>query len=348
MVPLLFSLCGRAQAVAGLGAAEGALEVPAGEAALRARRWLVMSEAVQEYLWRLLIDLPRLFDLPAAAEALAKVRAAIRASWVPVIGDGRWTRPGEETCEPDRALCDEAAGAVADCLEREVFGCPLEAWRHIADSAAFDGWLRGCTTPVGKALWRIAAQPFPASEVPACLPAAGHRGWVGEIVGALAGEAGFASAPVWRGMNCETGALARNRDHPLIESLVEAGGDPRLLRLAARLVALEQLARRLTDVDAGESDGGGFGGASAGGASGYGWVETARGLLMHHVALEDERVRSYQVLAPTEWNFHPEGPLKRELAQLDAADETALRRQAEVSVLALDPCVAYEVHIAHA
>lgn len=65
-VPRLFSLCGKAQAAV----AEAALSAAAGEAvsvdAAAARR-----EAIQEHLWRLLLDWPQLLQKPPAAAAFA-------------------------------------------------------------------------------------------------------------------------------------------------------------------------------------------------------------------------------------------------------------------------------------
>ncbi|HEY0881412.1 MAG TPA: hypothetical protein VGD87_07775, partial [Archangium sp.] len=38
---------------------------------------------------------------------------------------------------------------------------------------------------------------------------------------------------------------------------------------------------------------------------GVGLAETSRGLVLHRVALEGERVTAWHVVAPTEWTFHP-------------------------------------------
>jgi Ni,Fe-hydrogenase I large subunit len=71
----------------------------------------------------------------------------------------------------------------------------------------------------------------------------------------------------------------------------------------------------------------------------------SRGLLLHWVQLEDgplqadsARAASYRVLAPTEWNFHPQGALAEALrsGRLDAA-------QAGLAGSVLDPCIAFEV-----
>jgi Ni,Fe-hydrogenase I large subunit len=74
-------------------------------------------------------------------------------------------------------------------------------------------------------------------------------------------------------------------------------------------------------------------------------VETARGRLAHRVELAGERVRRYQVMAPTEWNFHPEGPLVCGLIGLETEDRETLRQHATMAVMALDPCVGYRVDV---
>jgi Ni,Fe-hydrogenase I large subunit len=77
-------------------------------------------------------------------------------------------------------------------------------------------------------------------------------------------------------------------------------------------------------------------------------VQTARGLLLHRVRIADGRVTDYRIVAPTEWNFHPDGALARGLVGATAGSAVALKRQARLAVQALDPCVAFQVEIAHA
>jgi coenzyme F420-reducing hydrogenase alpha subunit len=74
-------------------------------------------------------------------------------------------------------------------------------------------------------------------------------------------------------------------------------------------------------------------------------VQAARGLLVHRVAIQAGRVADYRILAPTEWNFHPQGAAALGLATLPDADDATLRRMAGLFVTALDPCVAYDVHL---
>ena len=74
-------------------------------------------------------------------------------------------------------------------------------------------------------------------------------------------------------------------------------------------------------------------------------VQAARGLLVHRVAIRAGRVADYRILAPTEWNFHPQGAAAQGLATLPDADDETLQRIGGLFVTALDPCVAYDLRI---
>ena len=142
--------------------------------------------------------------------------------------------------------------------------------------------------------------------------------------------AGFSRLPHWQGAAAETGALARRA--------VDAG-PPAAMRWKARFAELDDWARGRAGVGAG-------GTASAVPVApgiGRALVETARGLLMHEIALDGERIASYVIVAPTEWNFHPRGTLTAWLAGCDATDREALQRQVALAVATLDPCVRWEL-----
>jgi coenzyme F420-reducing hydrogenase alpha subunit len=74
----------------------------------------------------------------------------------------------------------------------------------------------------------------------------------------------------------------------------------------------------------------------------------ARGLLVHQVEVDpaSHSVLACRVLAPTEWNFHPQGEVARRLARLDPGlPEATLARQVNLLVAAFDPCLPF--HIRH-
>jgi hypothetical protein len=139
--------------------------------------------------------------------------------------------------------------------------------------------------------------------------------------------------PTLRGQAAETGAFARSAGIPLSVNGAFAA------RWLARLAELEAWA-------CGEQRIGAGGTASATPVApgvGRALVETARGLLMHELVLEGERVADYRIVAPTEWNFHPQGPLSGWLIGRPCSDAVELRRFAAQAVAALDPCVRWNL-----
>lgn len=146
-------------------------------------------------------------------------------------------------------------------------------------------------------------------------------------------DAAFCKLPQWQGAAVETGAFARR------QGLAERPATAFAARWLARLEELHNWAQGRATVGAG-------GTASAAlvvPGRGRALVETARGLLMHEIVLDGDRIADYSIVAPTEWNFHPQGPLTGWLMGRDAGDREALRNFASHGVAALDPCVRWEL-----
>ena len=151
----------------------------------------------------------------------------------------------------------------------------------------------------------------------------------------------FAAQPDWGGTVYETGPLARLWDHPAIVMLRARHGAGLLARLLARVVEFAALPQRMRSALTGvldpvecyiERDG-----------VGLALLETARGRLVHRAEVADGRVVAYRTLAPTEWNFHPSGPLVAGLRNTAAPDVVVARRLADLSAAALDPCVELDI-----
>jgi hypothetical protein len=146
-------------------------------------------------------------------------------------------------------------------------------------------------------------------------------------------DAGFCRLPEWQGAAAETGALSRQQGRAGLPGTAFAA------RWLARLEELRNWAHDLAIVGAG-------GTASAvpvAPGSGRALVETARGLLMHEIVLDGDRIAGYSIVAPTEWNFHPQGSLVNWLMGRDAGDREALRNFVAHGVAALDPCVRWDL-----
>ena len=215
---------------------------------------------------------------------------------------------------------EDAAAALAEYLRQHVLGCAPEAFLSLPEVAA---WMEQAGTLPARFLRGLVArgQAGLGAVEPAFLPALAP-----DEIAARLDRRDFAARPEWNGAR-ETGPLARRHDHPLVAGVVAEHGAGLLARLVARLVELAALPGEIRAPRVPEATGG------------LGALETARGRLIHAARLEDGRVAAYTILAPTEWNFHPEGVAARALAGL-AGEEAALL------IEAIDPCVEYELRAA--
>jgi hypothetical protein len=155
-----------------------------------------------------------------------------------------------------------------------------------------------------------------------------------QLAQALAGEPDFVQQPTWLGQCAETGPWTRLRQRPGRMLWQQTAWT----RLSARLIELMEIAAA-DPQGAIEGDAPllAMGALRLPNAQALAWCEMARGLLLHWVQLDgDGRVQDYRVLAPTEWNFHPQGALALALTALPFGATVAARTLAA----AFDPCVA--------
>ncbi|KAA8616232.1 nickel-dependent hydrogenase large subunit [Salipiger aestuarii] len=169
----------------------------------------------------------------------------------------------------------------------------------------------------------------------------------------MAGPAySWCKAPRLAGRTVEVGALARQAvdGHPLAVALAAEGSvrariGGRLLEVARLLTwldrwaaALEPSARFMGDAT-----------ATADGA-GAGLVEAARGTLGHWLRIERGVIASYQIVAPTTWNFSPRdaggvpGPVEAALVGCPVGDAESTPVAVQHVVRSFDPCMVCTVH----
>ena len=313
MVPQLFSICGRSQHIAAELALAAARGAPGMADAAQVRR--VEAEMAQEYLWRALIDWTRAAGGAADATTLAAARSAL--------------------AHDDREL-------LRAIVERDVLGTDAQQWyehEHVPD---FEIWIARGATAAARFLGQVQKDGprHGASSVP-LLPRF-EEDSAERIVAALDADADFERLPTFDGRPAETGAIARLAWHPLVAALGDAFGRSTLVRFAARLSELARIA--CGDAAAAPQ----AGSLALGAGRGLGWVETARGLLLHRIGLDGGKVHSYRIVAPTEWNFHPQGALAAATLGVRETSAGDLTRRTEWLVQSLDPCVACRLDVEHA
>ncbi len=336
VLPVLFSLCGNAQLLAGLQALEGAGGMVPAAPHLRARRLMLAAETALEHASRILRDW---CAFVSAAPDLAAIRG-LRAALVGVRGDlygGRdWARPGGGALAPQRESLRRRIAQARAIVDRAVFAGPAAA--ALADVEALMAWARLGGTPAARMVECLIDERL-------CRLGGGELAWLPALAPAAMAarldadsDGGFLARPDWEGLPRLTHPLVRQAAHPLVAAcgngaLALAVG--RLVELDAALVEAEGLSARIDAAPAGD-------GRVADG-EGIGMIEAARGLLVHRAVVADGRVARYVVLAPTAWNFHPGGALVHGLRG-EPADDT-LERRARLLAALIDPCVDFAVTI---
>lgn len=164
----------------------------------------------------------------------------------------------------------------------------------------------------------------------------------------------WCKAPRLDGRVAETGALARAvvDGQPLARDLLARGGANVLSRVVARLVELARLVPMMEGWVMQLRPGEPFHAAAPGTAQGRvaGLTEAARGSLGHWAEYEDGRIRNYQIVAPTTWNFSPRdaggtpGPLEQALVGTPVGPTEDTPVAVQHVVRSYDPCMVCTVH----
>ena len=345
IVPLLFNICGMAQARTACLASETALGQQAAPAVEQARELLVLMEWAREHLARILIDWPRLFDQPSMVRALPAVGTLVAQLRDRLFPHGR-PFALNATAAPFSSELPEI-GRLEQLLEAQVYHMPAHRWAEMDDIQALIDWSREAPGVAASSVRRICDAGWASQGhcETAPLPAVAPQDMVGRLADADAED--FTRQPTWDDRPCETSSYTRQRAHPLVAALAEEFGQGLLTRWVARLVELDGLPQRMRQLAAAaDSPATPVEEPTAG--AGLGQSEAARGRLYHYVETDGDRIDRYRILAPTEWNFHPDGVAARSLGRLSLPDAEERRHVAELLINAIDPCVACRVEYAHA
>ena len=214
----------------------------------------------------------------------------------------------------------QAAGPAAQESARALLGLAGEKFLQMNSTAQLSRWVEG-GSPLAQRYQQVADVELPGWQsraLPDLSAAQSLALWpqLDEV---------FARAPTFAGSPAETGAWARQAQHPLVRALAAS---PLRARWIARLLEwvawcyATPLVGRVSSV-------------SMAPGVGRSAVDTARGLLLHQIRVSaNYLVDELIIVAPTEWNFHPDGAL---VGWLQAGVEAEM---IPAIVRSLDPCVA--------
>jgi Ni,Fe-hydrogenase I large subunit len=339
LIPLLFNICATAQSCAAVRACEQALGLRAVAEIEQKRDQLVNMETLREHLWRILLDWPAFIDRNADSSTLAEVVALQRAYQQALSPQSKLFQPDTSESKSNLIELNAVADSVANLLQQSLFSMPVAQWLTISTHKELAQWVKSSQTIPARLIDHIMLAGWSGAgrcdsvALPVMDEAQLHESMQ---------QKQYLEQPQWQGECCETSSLTRI-DSPLLESLKQVYGNGLLVRLVARLTEIAQLSEKLLPH---EADSRGEIEACEPGVCnpGIGQARAARGQLVHRIALDGKVIQNYQILAPTEWNFHPQGVVAHALASLQG-EQGDVEKQAHLLINAIDPCVAYQLHI---
>jgi coenzyme F420-reducing hydrogenase alpha subunit len=275
---LLFPMNAAAQTAAALLAAEAALKVSLPPAQIAARELLVGFETAAACAWRMGLLWPQLSAGATSAGPVQDTRAAADAAAEAIFAESDWPRIGGGVVRPRLERLHELVAAVRTALG--ALAPALEA--HIFHAPPIAS-LEGRDWPL--------------------LDEAG----LGRAAESLAEDASFSARPHLAGKAIEESPRALLRLERADDGL------PAWFRAQARFA--EELPRRLDQALAALVASEPVLANAKGSGKGWGMAVTARGRILHWIAVERGKVAAWRALEPTDWNFAPRGPVAR-LAEL--------------------------------
>ncbi len=342
LLPLMFNVCGVAQARATLAAIQRELGHRPRRGDEAARDLLLAVETAREHLLRVFLDWPRLFGLEFDNRVLPRI-GRLNADFAACLfrgGNGFVLRSEFELDSDGLAHQRERLATV---LSESVFGMPCEEWLALRGIDALESWLDRTDSVAARATAQIHRRGWGELAQTRCadLPELTETDLLARFDDDDVDR--FIAFPQWAGQCFETTPLSRQRRHPLVLSLTDDLGSGLLVRWVARLAELATIPGRLAELGRSLIDDDQVTAAESTDATGIAQVEAARGRLVHHVRIDDGVIVDYRILAPTEWNFHPLGIIGESLAQL--TERKSIEVCARTVINAIDPCVGYRLRV---
>ncbi len=337
LIPLLFSVCGKAQAVTCINAVESAICAPANQDVQSQREALVLIESLREHSLRILIDWPKFIKQDVEHSELANTIQSLNKLM--------------QMLEPQQllsldavanSLSVEVIGQWHHCqqqLTKIVFGMPIEDWLAMND-IGLENWSEQSNTQPAGFIWWLMQQQWKYAGYSDISPLPQINDV--DLLSRLQKDNNrFIAQPNWYSRCYELSWFNYQSASPFTLDLIEKWGNGIYTRMIARLRELAELIEKLdaffhlqNALTISKST-----------IAGLAHTNAARGRLSHYIEIEDQYIKQLCIVAPTEWNFHPEGVAADSLCHLNAEQPDTLRLQAELLIHAIDPCVEYQLQI---
>lgn len=330
-IPLLFNICSKAQSVTAVRAIESATNCSVSPHTESIREALITLESLREQCLRIAIDWPAYIQENTDKKMLSYLGLNINQ----LI----------QSLNPQQTLSYQANvsteiktqnnwSELSSLLSNSIFAMKAEQWRSSISlehqTEQINKWAEKKQTQAARFIhwlnqkdWKEAGaskiKPLPMIKDEELLTVLKEQ------------QQSFTALPDWKNQTYELSWF--NKQHTEnngIYSRMLA----RLIEIADLIIKLDAFFNKNKTLIAPRCS-----------AAGMAHTHAARGRLSHYVELENGIINNLLILAPTEWNFHPQGVAQDSLCNLQASPENEIRQQAELLIHAIDPCVSYQLNI---
>ena len=333
-LPLLFNICGKAQAIAALRAAESLLNQQAEPEVESQREALIWLESLREQLWQIILEYPQYLGENVDTTLITQLTQAISQLSQAINKNGNLlTRAATANSIKQQKTWQ----TLKQTIEKNILAASSQQWLDTAWN--IDDWASQQQGLAARFVFWLQQQTWKhagASLIPAL------SNWDDQQLQQHLYTEGdsFTHLPDWNGMPHEVSWFTQQLHHPLLKSLSEECGNGIYTRVIARLIGIADLVQQLDNFFAGERQT-----LAYPANNGIAHVNAARGRLTHAIKMSGEMVERLHILAPTEWNFHPNGATAKGLENLQGTTTKELEQQAHCLIHAIDPCVGYTLSV---
>jgi Ni,Fe-hydrogenase I large subunit len=344
VVPLLFNICGVAQSRASLSAIQQCLNITPRAQHEIARDMLLLVENSKEHLLKIELSWSKLFGLPITSKPLPYI-SQLTSRFEKTLFDNQAFQL-DSSLNTNYLHVETLINELDDHLEATVFQHSPNSWCQDGNIETLLSWSEKQSTTAMSSIASIVKNDWLSQGVSSCsqLPKFNEQSLLARFNDDDVHH--FIQSPQWEGNCYETTVLSRQLSHPIIKSLNNEFGTGLITRWTARLAELAMIPQQLRNLlqqlkRVPPSDT-----TMSTTTTELAQVEAVRGLLVHRVTIENGLINQYQILAPTEWNFHPEGLIKQCLENINSSKQ--VENIAHLVINSIDPCVGYNLSIQHA
>jgi len=295
----------------------------------------IEHENIEQGFWRLIIDLPQLLEIELPLSVFINLRR--------VIAQQNSAGIIEFAEQLFQQLCQLCSNDFAN-----LSSSALQLWLNENNSP-----MASCLREVNEIMPTVVGNSSKDNKptLLADLPNDALLAMLGKL---LQTDDCFYQKPHLNKQSCETGSLSIIQNHSLFSLLSTQGTVGRFIsRLLYLAQKINELENNLLGSNVLKSNISGCFSLQqsediTGKSTSLGWVQTARGLLIHLANIQQSKISQYSIVAPTEWNFHPQGSLNKILVNSNFSSPQVAEKSVKLAILALDPCIEFNLGVAYA